>query len=398
MDTFKINIGGMTEAEVQRSVESAFSPFFVFRAPRKKDRDEVTDVLVPWDDVGLVIQVKSQAVDLRRGGTRHPLNWAKKHLWKAARQVKGAVRAIRDGRMPYLENPLRGRIPFPKADIRWLYGVIILHHTSPPFDPFQLVPQLNRANVPLHVLSFRDFKNLTHFLDTPADLVNYLEHRSSVLVPTLTPKVHQEEEVFVYYVSNLERLMAFRARELGESFTEANARSYGEHLRRLLRGELPERRAGRVIDHMIGRAHERHPSLEPIRLGEVVVKAIPRVRRIALGRRYLRTIQLAAERRNDAWKSTHSQRRSDCMLFLASPLPNSERRERQKRLLAMTEMLKHYHQVKKAVGIATEAGGDAGRSYDYVYLEGEPVANEEASRAARKLFGDEIGLLTDEPE
>jgi hypothetical protein len=57
---FKIDIGARTEDEVQSSVERAFSPLFVFRSPRKEDRDEVTDVLVPWHDVGLVMQVKAQ--------------------------------------------------------------------------------------------------------------------------------------------------------------------------------------------------------------------------------------------------------------------------------------------------------------------------------------------------
>lgn len=107
--SFKINIGDATEDEVQRFVEGAFSPFFVFRGPRKDvDAKEITDVLVPWSDVALVIQVKAQAVNAAGGEQNTSMKWARKNLEKAGRQVAGAVRAIRDGRMSYMENPLRG--------------------------------------------------------------------------------------------------------------------------------------------------------------------------------------------------------------------------------------------------------------------------------------------------
>ncbi len=412
MMDFKVNIGEMTEDEVQRSVEDCFSPLFVFRAPRKEDGDEVTDVLVPWNDVGLVIQVKSQAVSPTGEPPGDSLKWAEKNLRKAGRQVRGAVRAIRAGRMTHMENALRGRLRYPKDEISWLYGVIVLHHVSPAFDPFRLVPELKDAGVALHVLSFRDLWNLARFLDTPGDLVNYLEHRSSVLVPTLQPRVHEEEDIFRYYVRNLEKIMAFRAKERGESFTEDDARTYAEKMRRLFTGKLPDVGAGQVIDDMIDRAHERDPNLGPIRVGETIVEmepassvkvatelsAIPRVRRIALGRRYLRTVQLAAKQGSDAWKSTHSPNRSDCMLFLASTLSKGQRGERQKRLLGLTDLLKHYHQVKKAIGIATEAGVGDGRSYDFVYLEGEPIADHEASLAAKEFFGEAKTPLAGEPE
>lgn len=405
--SFKINIGDATEDEVQRCVESAFSPLFVFRAPRKdEDQKEVTDVLVPWDDVALIIQVKAQAVGASGADSGNSLRWAKKNLSKAGRQVAGAVRAIHDGRMTHMENPLRGRAPFPSQEIKWLYGVIVLHHVSPPYDPFQLVPDLQQTTVPLHVLSFRDFQNLAYFLDTPVDLVNYLEERSSVLLPTLKPQVHGEEAVFRYWLSNLESLTAFRAVNLGESCTEEDVRVYAEHLRRLWGGDLPEADLGAVIDHMIERAHEQDPSLAPLRRGEEVLgpsdpvklatelTKIPRVRRIALGRRCWRTICRASEQQSDVMRTTYSRSRDECMLFLASPLPVSEREERQKRLLDFTEMLKHYCQVSRAFGIATEAGEDAGRSYDFVWIEHEPVENEKAFLAAKEFFAGEGRLLS----
>lgn len=408
---FKSDIGPRTEDEVQASVEGAFSPLFVFRAPRKEDQDEVTDVLVPWHDVGLVIQVKAQALDPSgQGDQKDPLRWVRKNLAKAGRQVAGAVRAIRDGRLAYMENPLRGRVPFPRTDIKWLYGVIILHHVSAPYDPFEVVPELKGTSVPLHILSFQDFWNLAQFLNTPGDLVNYLEDRSEVLLPTLKPRVHEEEGVFAYHLENLESLFEFRAQRHGLSLSEDDVRPYAEHLRRLLKGDLPDAHAGFVIDHMIERAHEHDPSLGELRYDEDLIECkpddsiriatalsmIPRARRIALGKSILRTVARADDRQQGDWTTTHSRSRSDCILFLASPLARNQRDERRKRLLVMTTMLKHYRQVNTAIGIATEAGDEAGCSYDFVYLDFEPVENKEVFEAAREFFGDGERPLTDE--
>ncbi|HEV7505079.1 MAG TPA: hypothetical protein VGS07_09225 [Thermoanaerobaculia bacterium] len=409
---FKINIGYTTEDEVQRAVEHAFSPDFVFRAPRREDGKEVTDVLVPWDDTALVIQAKSQAIPGDGSLAGDPLKWARKNLLKAGRQVAGAVRAIQSGRMSHIENPRQGRVPFSTSRVKWLYGLIVLHHVCEPYNPFELVPELCQIKSPMHIISFSDFLSLTRLLDTPADLIGYLESRSDVLLPTLTPKIHEESTAFSYYLNNLERIMALRACKREMYFTEEDARPYAEQMRRLFSGDMPGPALGYIIDEIIEKCHERDPSLAPIRRGAQLIAAapdsyvkiatelgkIPRIRRIALGKRYIRTIRLAEEQQADSWKATYSRKRSDCMLFLASPLPASERSVRGERLIIMTEAYKHYRQVRRAIGIATEAGHDSGRSYDFVYADYEPMENDEAFQAAKELFGEDGGLLTEDPQ
>lgn len=65
----------------------------------------------------------------------------------------------------------------------------------------------------------------------------------------------------------------------------------------------------------------------------------------------------------------------------------------------MTEMYKHYRHAERAIGIATEAGEDAGRSYDFLCIEYEPAENEEAFLAAKEIFGgQESTLFNDIPE
>lgn len=408
---FKINVGDMTEDAVQAAVEDAFSPDFVFRSPRREDGKEVTDVLVLFDDVGLVIQSKAQAISSGGSDTDGTLDWAAKNLAKAGRQVGGAVRAIRSGRVPYMENTRRGRIPFTSNEFPWLYGLIVLHHYSGAYDPIQLVPALRKVHVPVHVISFRDFWNLSKLLDTPGDLINYLEHRTDVLIPTLHPRVHEEQKAFSYYLDHLEDIMALRAKARGDLFTAEDARPYAQNLRRVVAGEHPDLRAGLVIDHMIKKIHDLDPELEALDVeGRIVpwsdkivyykiateLGYIPRVRRITLGRLYLKIAKLAADSGKTSFQLTHSRGRSDCMLFIASPLPRSERKKRAEELLAMTALAKAYHQVNRAIGVATEPAGQMGSSYDMVLLEFPPIPDETAQKLGREVFGEIKPRLTDE--
>lgn len=400
---FKLNVGYIAENEVQQAVEEAFSPDFVFRSPRRQDGKEVTDVLVLFDDVALVIQSKAQAMRLQKSRSELSLDWAAKNLTKAGRQLRGAVRAIRAGRVSYVENDRRGRVAFKLEEFPWLYGLIVLHHQSDAYQSIELVPTIRKVNVPIHVLSFRDFWNLSKLLDTPGDLINYLESRSDVLIPTLNPRVHKEQEIFAYYLRHLENIMAVRAKARGDAFTRQDFEPYANALRRVVKGTHPDQKCGLVIDHMIEKIHRQHPDLEALRTGgEVIPRSdraeyaiiatelgnIPRVRRIALGRRYLEEAKLAANSGQDRFVVTHSGKREDCVLFLASPLSRDQRQKRREKLLHLTTLAKSYHQVHRALGVATEAAGQMGSSYDFIFLESTPTSDHRVQELGKQILGE----------
>ena len=396
---FKINVGAQTEDEVQAAVESAFSPDFVFRSPRREGGKEVTDVLVLFDDVALIIQAKAQALELRSEASHGNTDWAAKNLKKAGQQVNGAIRALRAGRMPFVENSRRGRVPFRVHDYPHLYGLIVLEHESDPYDPMKLVPSLREIQAPVTVLSFRDFWNLNEFLDTPNDLINYLEHRPEVLVPTLHPKVHEEAQVFGYFIERLEDVMEVQARFTGRALPDG-VNTYARELRRVVNGEHPNKQAGLVIDHIIDKIHDADPDVtftdaagEPV--GQEAyfrlvteLSMIPRSRRIALGERYQTVVDRAGASNENSHDATHSPSRGDCIVLLASPFERSERLKRTKHLMNLTKAAQSYFGVSRAIGIATEAGHDHGCSYDVVLLESEPVDDRELKELGRRLFGD----------
>lgn len=399
---FKFNVGYLTEDSVQKIAEDAFSSDFVFRSPRREGGKEVTDVLVLFEDVALIIQSKAQAINLTNSEPSSSFDWVTKNLDKAGRQIRGAARAVRAGKMPYVENDRRGRVLFKNKDFPWLYGLVILHHQSEPYRPTELVPILREINIPVHVFSLRDFWNLSKFLDTPGDLINYLEHRTDVLLPTLNPLVHKEQEVWIYYLEKMEEIMTLRAKKFNYALTKQDIQSYAQGLRQIAKGKDPDWEYGLVIDHMIEKIHDVDPELEALRIGEKTVprsdKAtyaiiatelgkINRIRRIALGRRYLEKAKLARDSGQDHFLVTHSLRRGDCMLFLTSPLSRNQRKKRAEKLLHLTTLAKTHYQVHRAIGIATEDASRIGRSYDFLFLDSPPVYNHHTQEIAQQVFG-----------
>ena len=94
------------------------------------------------------------------------------------------------------------------------------------------------------------------------------------------------------------------------------------------------------------------PSLTTVlELIEVLRGDVAEVMREAyLGRQFLDAIKRADEKNEIALAHASSKRRNECILFMASPRPQSER----------------------AIGIGTEAGHNSGRSYDLMLAESDP--------------------------
>ena len=393
----------LAEDFVQAVAEKAFSQDFVFRSPRRVSGKEVTDILILFDDTALVIQAKAQAPSATGNGydPRPSLDWAKKHLAKAGRQVNGAVRAIRGGQVNFVENSRRGRIPFSGANFPFIYGVILLHHKSEPYEASTLVPELERVQVPIHILSFFDYMNLAKILDTPNDLINYFDARTEVLVPSFRPMVHEENKIFGHYLARLEEITVIRSKTHGNPVTEADVRSYADGLRQIVQGSHPSYKSGSVIDHIIDRLHDLNPEMSSVNSSSEV-NAVPdetiyariatelgkitRIRRIEHGQHYLKVAVKVAQTGKTSWVRIYSKKRDSCLLLVCTAHPRSERRKRAEELRALTSLAKAYHMVSKAMGVATEPAGQMGSSYDVVLLESPPKFDARAQEIGRQMF------------
>ncbi|HYI09845.1 MAG TPA: hypothetical protein VEK57_12345 [Thermoanaerobaculia bacterium] len=400
----KIDIGTQTEDDVQRFVEHAFSPDFVFRSPQHVKggkHKETTDVFGLFDDVALAIQVKAQALNADGTPAAEDRDWTKRNLEKAVSQVKGAIRTIKAGQVVRLENDRRGAVQFSTDMFSYVYGLVVMNHTSDPFDARQLVPDLANVGHPVHVLSFADFYNLARVLDTPVDLIGYFEVRSQILIPTFNPQVHAEQQAFEFYVDHFEELNSFQAELHGEQRPPDLFKEHGDMLRRIYRGDSSGLEDSYFIDKIIDRAHQVDGSSPaPFENGERDYVAIAthlatlvRPRRAYIGKAFRDAVKRAGESKEDDFAQFSSQRRSDCTLFLASHRPDEERKERGQDLFRLLWLLKATRQVKRAMGIVTEAGLGRLRSYDFILLDEDPqhvtarADYEEIKRHREDLFG-----------
>jgi hypothetical protein len=400
----KIDIGTQTEDDVQRFVEYAFSPDFVFRSPQHLKggkHKETTDVFALFDDVALAIQVKAQALNADGTPAAEDRDWTKRNLAKAVSQVKGAIRTIKAGQIVRLENDRRGAVQFSTGMFRYVYGLVVMNHTSDPFDARELVPDVATLGHPVHVLSFADFYNLARVLDTPVDLIGYFEVRTQILIPTFNPKVHAEQQAFEFYVDRFEELTSFHAELHGEQRSSDLFKEHGDMLRRIYRGDSSGLEDSYFIDKIIDWAHQVDDSSPaPFENGKrdyvaiaTYLGSLVRPRRAYIGKAFRDAIRRAGESKEDDFAQFSSQRRSDCMLFLASHRPDAERKERSHDLFRLLWLLKATRQVKLAMGIVTEAGFGRHRSYDFILLEEDPqhvtsrADYEEIKRHGDDLFG-----------
>jgi hypothetical protein len=400
----KIDIGTQTEDDVQQFVEHAFSPDFVFRSPqhlKSGKHKETTDVFALFDDVALAIQVKAQALNADGTPAAEDLDWTKRNLKKAASQVKGAIRTIKAGKIARLENDRRGAVQFSTDMFRYVYGLIVINHTSSPFDAREIVPELANIGHPVHVLSFADFYNLARVLDTPVDLISYFEVRTQILIPTFNPKVHAEQQAFEFYVDHFEELTSFQAELHGEVRPPNLFKEHGEMLRRIYHGDSSGLDDSYFIDKIINWTHQVDDgSIAPFENAErdyvavaTYLARLVRPRRAYIGKAFIEAIKRAGENNEDDFAQFSSQRRSDCLLLLASTCPDDERKQRNKDLLDLLWLLKATRQVRVAMGIVTEAGFGRTRSYDFILIDEDPqhVASradyEEIKRHGEDLFG-----------
>jgi hypothetical protein len=398
----KIDLGAKIEDDVQRFVEHAFSADFVFRSPQRLDRGkelEATDVFVIFDDVAIAIEVKSQAYNADGSPRQEDQKWTRKKLAKAVSQLRGAVQTIKTGRIVRLKNQRRGPVTFSTTLFRYVYALAVLDHVAAPFDPAEMVPQVSDFATPLHVLSFVDFYNIAQVLDTPVDLIGYLEVRSQILIPMFHPKVHEEQPVFEYYLEHFEELTSFQARLHGDDQPPELFAEHGDLIRRIYRGDATGMEPSYFIDKIIDRSHQVDPSSPaPFPDAEhdqiaiaTYLGSLPRPRRVYIGKAFIEAIERAGASKEDEFAHFSSHRRGSCLLFLASHRADHERKKRNEDLFHLLWLLKASREVKVAMGIVTEAGFGRPRSYDFILLDEDPhhvMARSDYAEIRR--YGDEL--------
>lgn len=358
--------GAYEERWSQWFLEQSFFRDFTYRNPRgRKKGEELTDAVVLFDDVALLVQVKAQC------GNHDPRAWATEATLKALRQVRATHSTLVDGHIKKLKNDFYGEMGYEPKAYPNLYGIIILAQDPAPFVVEDLVPEIKDAGFPIHVFSLNDFALLTRRFDTAGDFITFLELRTDI-APKVTASVHGEGE-------NIERMLPY----VEEAFARHMSATRPETLRKTVRvfaeaatGQLlgsPDWRYGLAIDDMIARAHDVDPGLRwnsPDRLASLRISEflgwLTRRRRIALGKKIIFQCETARKDGQDHWFSHFQKSRGTVAVYVVTRMSRPDR----VKLLQVLGTYAHWkYGARQAFGVVTEPIG-AGRSYDFMLTQG----------------------------
>ncbi|MBL7197664.1 MAG: hypothetical protein ISS47_06160 [Candidatus Omnitrophica bacterium] len=355
------NLGVDVEKVSQWFLEKSFFLDFVFRNPKgKKKGKELADAVVLYDDVLLMLQVKSQH------SKRDPYKWAEKNIKEALRQLNGTRRMLAERHVTRLHNELHGEISIDINKYLSHIGLIIIAQDSPPFIAEELVPDLKKQSFPIHVISLRDFFILASRLDTAGDFICALELRQDI-VSKVNYFVHEEEKNITKMLPYIDAVLRKYYLNDLESVITSTCNSF----KRLLTGELTNSsnwRYGLLVDDIIARAHDTDPSLvyhNPDTAPQTSIEIatylgyLTRERRIALGKRMFECVTGASDGDNHHFCHYKPSLRQ-VFVFLAT---SKSREERIKLLRYLLYVAQVKFNADKGIGIATEPPGE-GRSYD----------------------------------
>src|ERR1035441_5045533 len=112
--------GRRAEAVIHALATKTFLTDWCYPNPKKPDGKELCDLLVVFDDIAIIWQVKDLKVD-------DSGQYKKAEVEKNLRQLSGARRHLFDLKVPIeLDNPRRGRELFKPADIRVIHLISVL--------------------------------------------------------------------------------------------------------------------------------------------------------------------------------------------------------------------------------------------------------------------------------
>ena len=364
---------GLYEEQVAQWVaEKSFFRDFVYRnAKGKKKGDQLVDGIVLFGDVMLLIEVKSQ------NGSATRDDWVRDRLGKAVSQLEKSKALLQRGEIPKLLNDFYGELDFVSQNYPNVFGIVVLAHNAESYHAPDLVPELLASTFPIHVFSLKDFTLVADRFDTAGDIVTFLETRTD------TSRTHrllvQDEAENLRLMSNNFRTVWTQHLPNGQPELLDRAAQMFEQ-KSLGKLQLDKDwEYGLLIDDLIARVHDFDPSLSwnkkttheaGLRLASFL-GWFTRDRRIKLGKLAYEHAELARDGKAYHFHHFHPSR-GTCFVYLASSASRADRVKYLQLLVSYAQLL---YNCQESLGVATEAIGGGGRSYDFVAVRGPQSAD-----------------------
>jgi hypothetical protein len=364
---------GLYEEQVAQWVaEKSFFRDFVYRnAKGKKKGDQLVDGIVLFGDVMLLIEVKAQIGSAKRD------DWVRDRLGKAVSQLEKSKSLLQEGQVPKLRNDFYGELDFVPQNYPNVFGIVVLAHDSAPYYAPDLVPELLASTFPIHVFSLKDFTLVADRFDTAGDMINFLETRTDT--SRMGRLLVQDE------VKNLQRMID-EFRTLWAPYFLSGPPELLDRAVQMFQqkasGKFPldkDWKYGLLIDDLIARVHDFDPDLSwnekatheaGLRVASFL-GWLTRDRRIKLGKLAYEHAELARDGKAYYFHHFHPSR-GTCFVYVAS---SASRIDRVKHLQFLVNYAQMAYACQESLGVATEATGGGGRSYDFVALRGPQSAD-----------------------
>lgn len=346
--------GKNAEKILHELAEKSFLVDWCFPNPRLPDGKELCDLLVVFDDIAIVWQIKDLKTD---ENGRYNEREVKKNL----RQVKGARRRLLELKTPVkLSNARRRDEPFDPSSIKRVFLIsLIMGGSDEPFSPTE-----NSGNEPIHRFT-REFTEIAlNELDTICDFTAYLAAKEDLLRSAdlgLFIVSGGEEDMLAYYFlegNTFDRFKGANALHL-EGGAWEDLRNRQEYIAKKRDDEISY-----YWDEIINRAHEGSPAYER------VARELARPNRAE--RRDLSRVFFDARREAGCLRRERRdilERDGVTYVFLFMDDEESPRRNRTAKLQATCHMARGMVQSNtKIIGIATEATLGPTCAYDFCLM------------------------------
>jgi hypothetical protein len=364
---------GLYEEQLAQWVaEKSFFRDFVYRnAKGKKKGDQLVDGIVLFGDVMLLIEVKAQIGLAKRD------DWVRDRLSKAVIQLEKSKALLEVGSVSKLRNDFYGDLDFAPQNYPNVFGIVVLAHDSDPYYASDLVPELLTSTFPIHVFSLKDFALVADRFDTAGDMINFVETRTDTSkIDRLL--VQDETQNLKCMVDRYRTIWAPHFRSDQSELLDRAVRTFEEKASGRSQFDK-DWKYGLLIDDLIAHVHDFDPNLSwnenttheaGLRVASFL-GWLTRDRRIKLGKMAYEHAELARD--GNAHHFHHFlPSRGTCFIYMASSASRADRVKYLQFLVGYAQMV---YGSQESLGVATEATGGGGRSYDFVAVRGPQPAD-----------------------
>jgi hypothetical protein len=411
----KDNKGREVEDLVEKICTKMFFSDFTVRSKKfkntSKQEKEAADILIPFDDILLVVQVKTR-LDKKPSSEKSDLELERidRRVEEAVEQFKTIKRAISNFRFSEVETTRGYKIPFDGTKFKKMIGIVVLDLVSEDVSrPDETTTIINgfeiRHDMPIHIFKRNEFEIISSEIDTLPDFIRYIETREILFSRNLFAIPPLELSFLALYKVKPEDIqLAIRENSLvivDDGYWEW----YQKDCKELIEERNSYNRPSYLIDDVISWLHtgvgfdpskycidlnpfgyfgESQGTIQAYLAVATELAKTSRLTRRKLGEKYWECTERASKK-GLAYSLIIDKEKNSGIVILAS---EKERTKRSEQLYSVAVAGYCLQNLTKIVGFATEPLGIDMRSYDIIFLSGVDFENRAvAIENARKMFG-----------